>query len=246
MSNLTTTDAVIVELYDNQLTSRTDDRYGRVVNLASVTDDVLISRAIENGFNGNAASMKAALDVIDAETLKAIVRGEIVKRGTGYIALDVNGSFIGDNPAWNPAVNKLVARITPSKDLREALQSTPVRIRGMAADGSVINSVTDVATGAVNAVLTAGGMANIKGVRIKIAGDVPGVGLFLTNQDTSAVVQVPMTAVGINDPSKISFVVPATLADGDYLLSIGTQYTNGSTLRNEVKTVVLGYILSVG
>ena len=245
MSNLTTTDAVIVELYDNQLTSRTDDRYGRVVNLASVTDDVLISRAIENGFNGNAASMKAALDVVDAETLKAIVRGEIVKRGTGYIALDVSGSFIGDNPVWNPAVNKLAARITPSKDLRESLQSVPVRIRGMAAEGNVINSITDVATGSVNAVLTAGGMANIKGVRIKIAGDAPGVGLFLTNQDTSAVVQVPMTAIGINDPSKISFVVPATLAAGDYLLSIGTQFTDASALLREARIVTLNYVLTV-
>jgi hypothetical protein len=246
MANLKPTDAVIVELFDNLLTQRNDDRYGRVVNIASVNDDVLIKRAIANGFNGNAASMRATIEAINNEILQAVVRGEIVNHGIGHIALDVEGAFIGDNPSWNAEVNKLTARITPSKALREALKNTPVRVRGMAQDSSNINFVTDVTTGNVNATLTAGGMANIKGTRIKIVGDLATVGLFLTNQDTQAVVQVPMTAIGINDPSTVSFVVPATLPAGNYLLSIGTQYTGSAKALKELKTIILNYILTIG
>jgi hypothetical protein len=246
MANLTNTDAVIIELYDNPLTERTDDRYGRVVNIASVNEETLIERAIGNGFNGNAASMKAAFEAVKFEALKAVVRGELVTYGLGHVALDVEGAFIGDAPAWNPAVHKLAARIAPTKELRETLKATPVRILGMAPDGSVITSVTDVATGKVNETLTPGGMANIKGSRIKIAGDESGVGLFLTNKDTQEALQVPATAIGANDPSKIAFVVPTTLASGSYELSIVTQFTGGGKLLNNTKTITLNYVLAVG
>jgi hypothetical protein len=245
MAELTDVDAVIIELHDNPLTERKDDRYGRVVNIASINVDVLIARAIASGFNGNAASMKATLEAVEAEALKAVIRGEIVNYGLGHIALDVEGAFIGDAASWDPAVNSLAARITPSKKLRQALKATPVRIRGMAADGAAINTVTDVATGTVNERLTPGGMVNLSGSRIKITGDAEGVGLWLTNQDTQDAVQVPSTAIGINEPSRVSFVVPATLPAGSYLLSIVTQFTGGGIKLTSPRTIVLHYVLAV-
>ena len=245
MAELSNVDAVIIETHDNPLTERKDDSYGRVVNIASVDVETLIARAIANGFNGNAASMSATIAAVETEAVKAVVRGEIVNYGIGFVALDVEGAFIGDNPSLNPSVNRLVARITPSKKLRETLKATPVRIRGKASDSSAINSVTDVATGKVNERLTPGGMANLHGARIKIVGEAAGVGLWLTNQDTQEAVAVPSTAIGVNDPSKISFVVPATLAAGNYLLSVVTQYTGGGTLLKDPRTIVLRYVLAV-
>jgi hypothetical protein len=246
MANLTSTDAVIIELYDNPLTERPDDRYGRVVNVASINEDTLIERAIGNGFNGNAASMKAACEALKQEAVKAIVRGEIVHYGLGHVVLDVEGSFTGDEPQWNPEVNKLVATITTTKELREALKKTPVNIRGMASNHAAILTVTDVATGKVNEVLTPGGMANVIGSRIKIDGDKPEVGLFLNNQDTQEYIQIPATAIGLNDPSKVMFVAPAGLTAGDYLMSIVTQVgSNTTTLLNQPRTITFNHILKV-
>lgn len=73
MANLTSTDAVIIELYDNPLTERPDDRYGRVLNVASIDEDALIKRAVAHGFNGNTDSMKAAYNAMKGEALQAIV-----------------------------------------------------------------------------------------------------------------------------------------------------------------------------
>jgi hypothetical protein len=247
MATLTTTDAVIVELYDNPLTERPDDRYGRVINIASVDVDTLIERAINNGFNGNADSMNASYLAIKHEAIKAATRGEIVTFGLGHTAIDVEGSFIGDAPQWNPEVNKLVAGITPIKELRDALKQTPVKVIGMAPNQSAIVSVTDVASGKVNELLTPGGMANIKGTRIKIVGDKPAIGLFLTNHDSQETMQVPATAIGLNDPSKVMFVVPADLAAGTYQLSIVTQFCANSTrFLNEPRTVICNQLLTVG
>jgi hypothetical protein len=97
----------------------------------------------------------------------------------------------------------------------------------------------------VNDTLTPGGIANIKGTRIKIFGDKPEVELFITNQDTKEVITVLPNTIGMNDPSRISFVVPATLVPGSYLLSIVTQYTGSGGERKFPKTIVLGYVLTV-
>ena len=247
MANLTSTDAVIIELYDNPLTERPDDRYGRVLNVASIDEDTLIKRAVAHGFNGNADSMKAAYNAMKGEALQAIVRGEIVKFGLGHLILDVEGVFVGDVPEWNPEKNKLVASITTSKELRETLKTIPVRITGMAPDQAAIAQVTDVASGETNKTLTPGGMINVKGSRIKIAGDAPGVGLFLTNQDTQQAVQIPDTAIGLNNPKNVMFVAPADLAEGNYLMSIVTQAgSNTSKMLNAPRTIIFNQILTVG
>jgi hypothetical protein len=246
MANLTSTDAVIVELYDNPLTERSNDRYGRVVNIASVTEDALIARAIAGGFNGNAESMKAAYNATKQEALKAIVRGEIVHFGLGHVVLDVEGAFEGDVAAWDPEKHKLVASITTSKEVRDMLKTTPVNVRGMAPDQAAIIQVTDVTTGKANEILTPNGIAVVRGSRIRIDGDKPGIGLFLTNQDTQQVVQIPTTAIGMNDPSRVLFLVSADLPAGSYMMSIVTQVAGNTTrLLNEPRTITFLQILTV-
>jgi hypothetical protein len=246
MANLTTTDAVIIELFDNPLTANPDDRYGRVINVASVNTDTLIKRAIENGFNGNAESMKASDNAIKAEAVKAITHGEIVHYGLGHVILEVEGVFEGNDTQWNPEKHKLVAVITTDKELRELLKTTPTKIIGLAPDKAAIVSVIDVVSGKTNEVLTPSGMVIIKGSRIRIEGDKPGVGLFLTEQASQTATQIPASAIGINDPSKIVFNVPAALAAGDYLMSIVTQFgSNKKQLLNEPRTITLNKVLKV-
>lgn len=115
----------------------------------------------------------------------------------------------------------------------------------MAASGLAVNSVTDVATGNVNSTLTRGGGMNITGSRIKIEGDNPAVGLSLINQATGESVAIPKTSLLANDPSKISAIVPANLAAGDYKLSVCTQFSNAGTKLNDPRTYIFDYILTV-
>ena len=245
MATLTNIEQVIVELYKNLLTEREDDFYGRVVNIASVGEDELIDRVVKTGTDIHPETLKASYELLKREALKAIIRGEIVNFGLGHIALDVQGAFIGQGAQWDSKKHRLIARIASSKDLRETLAKTPVNVLGEAPDSSVINSITDVASDTVNDVITPGGIANLKGHRIKIAGDKPEVGLFFTEQTTQQKVTVSLKSIGTNDPSKISFVIPATLTAGGYLLSIVTQYSGGSRERKDPKTLLLNYVLTV-
>ena len=237
--------SVIVELYDLAITERKDDRFGRVVITKSLTEDNLVQKAVSRRTDLNAITLKASLDILREIAMEEVTNGASVRFGLGYFNLKANGVFVGDNARWDTSQHSLVINTTPTAEFRSAVKATTVDVRGMAASGLAINTVTDVASGEENTRLTPGGGVNITGSRIKIEGDGPGVGLSLTNQDTSEVTAIPKTSILVNDPSKITFVVPASLTAGDYKLSICTQFTGSSTLLKEARTYTFDYVLNV-
>ncbi|MDD4992198.1 MAG: DUF4469 domain-containing protein [Paludibacter sp.] len=237
--------SVIVELYDLTLTERKDDRFGRVVTTKSMNENDLINIAVSRRTDLNPASLRASMELLKDIAKEQIANGASVAFGLGYFNMAVNGVFIGDNDHWDSSKHSLSVRVTPTADLRTAVNAAVVDVRGMAEIGTVINSVTDVTSGEVNTRLTPGGGVNLVGSKIRIAGDNPANGIILTNQATSEATVIALNAILTNDPSKVSFVVPATLPKGDYKLSITTQFTSPSTLLKDPRTCTFDYILNV-
>jgi len=237
--------SVTVELYDLTLTERKDDRFGRVVTRKSLNEDDLIQIAVTRRTDLNATSMRASMDILKEIAKEEIANGSSVSFGLGYFGMGVNGVFIGDNAKWDAAKHSLSIRVTPTADLRNAAKNATVDVRGMAEIGTVINSVTDVTSGEVNSRLTPGGGVNLTGSKIKIIGDNASIGISLINQATNEASIIPTTSILVNDPSKITFIVPATIAEGDYKLSIATQYTPTGVLLKEPRTFLFDYVLNV-
>jgi hypothetical protein len=96
--------------------------------------------------------------------------------------------------------------------------------------------VTDVASGEINSILTPGGGMNMKGNKMKIAGNHPDIGIRLIKQDTQEEIQIPANSVLVNEPSKISFILPQDLRRGDYKLS------HTSRGRNKLKTIYMIFL----
>ncbi|MGC9151139.1 MAG: DUF4469 domain-containing protein [Microbacter sp.] len=237
--------SVIVELYDLTLTERKDDRFGRVVTTKSLTEDDLIAIAVSRRTDLNANTLKASINILQEIASEQIANGASVSFGLGYFNLGVNGVFIGDSAKWDPSIHSLSVRVTPTANLRNAVKASTVDVRGMAASGLVINSVTDVTSGEVNSRLTPGGGVNLTGNKIKIDGANATVGISLTNEETKEVTSIAKTAVLVNDPSKITFVVPASLASGDYKLTITTQYSSSVQSLKEPRSYTFDYVLNV-
>jgi hypothetical protein len=237
--------SVIVELYDLTLTERKDDRFGRVVTTKSLNENDLINIAVSRRTDLNPSSLRSSMELLKEIAREQIANGASVAFGLGYFSLAVNGVFIGDNDHWDSSKHNLSVRVTPTSDLRGAVNAATVDVRSMAAIGTVINSVTDVTTGEVNTRLTPGGGVNLIGSKIKIAGDNAANGIILTNQETSETTIIALNTILTNDPSKVSFVVPATLVKGDYKLSIATQYSTAAQQLKEPRIFTFDYILNV-
>ncbi len=236
--------SVIVELYDLPITERKDDRFGRVVITRSLTEDDLVREAVSRRTDLNAVTLKASLDILKEIALEEVINGASVRFGLGYFKLKANGVFIGDNARWDSSQHSLDVHVTPTSEFRNAVKATSVDVRGMATLGTAINSVTDMASGGENTRLTPGGGVNISGSRIKIDGDDPDVGIFLTCQDTGKVTVIPKTSIPVNYPSKLTFIVPADLPAGDYKLSVCTQFAS-HTLLKQPRTYTFRYLLNV-
>jgi hypothetical protein len=227
------------------ITPRKDDRFGRVVTTKSLKENDLINLAVTRRTDLNASTLRASLDILKEVAIEAVANGASVYFGLGYFNLKVNGVFIGDHAKWDPAVHSLHVTATPSVEVRNVVKETHVDVRGMAQSGIVINSVVDVMSGEENTRLTPGGGANLTGNRIRIIGDSPDNGFKLTEQNTGAITIVPVTAILVNEPSKVSFIVPADLPAGDYKLSVTTQYSSGAALLKEPRTYTFDYVLTV-
>ncbi|WP_423128055.1 DUF4469 domain-containing protein [Gaoshiqia sp. Z1-71] len=236
--------SVIVELYDLALTDRKDDRFGRVVISRSLNQDDLIAIAVARRTDLNASTLKASMDILRNIAIEQIANGASVNFGLGYFNLTVNGVFIGDNARWDSSKHSLAIRVSPTGDLRSAVKSSAVDVRGLAGSGLFVNSVTDVSSGEVNSRITPGGGVNLAGSRMKIEGDDPAVGISLINQETNEVTVIPPTSILVNDPSKITFIVPSGLPAGDYKLSICTRFSTNIQLK-EPRTYLFDYVLNV-
>jgi hypothetical protein len=234
---------VFVELYDLLLTAQKDDRSGRVVSTGSLKIDDLIQIAVSRRSDINAVTMKASYEILKEVALEEVCNAKLVEFGLSHYKLVADGVFTGDHAPWDSSKNSLVLNATATAEAREAVKSISVEVRGMASSGIFINTLTDVVSGESNSRITRGGGVNITGSKIKIAGDAPGVGLFLTETATGAETAIPATSILVNDPSKITFIVPADLPAGDYRLSIVTQFAS-HTLLKEPRTYVYDYILA--
>lgn len=236
---------VMVELYDLPITGRKDDRFGHVVTRKSLTEDDLVKIVVSRRTDLNAATLKASIDILKQAAIEQVCNGASVAFGLGFFGLRVKGVFTGDNARWDSSKHSLSARVIPTAELREAIGATDVEVRGMAASGTVINSVTDMASGEENRKLTPGSGVNLSGTRIRIEGDDPSVGLKLVDMETGEETAVPSGSILVNNPSNVMFIVPSGLPEGDYRLVLTTQSTGYKKLLKEPRSHEFEYPLTV-
>lgn len=192
------------------------------------------------------AEMKAEDSGLREETIRHVfdLEKRIVKRllmsvipvNTGLYHAAVGFRGVIEGSQWNPQKNSIVVNFIVGADLREAIKNTTVNIIGEKGAAMFVSGVLDASTRAQDASATAGRAFTLTGSRLKIAGTDASVGITLTSAD-GVVTKIPQDLYVTNDPSRLTFIIPAELADGVYELKVTTQY-NGSGLLKSPRSVV--------
>jgi hypothetical protein len=91
---------IIVELYELVITTRKNDRYGRVVSMGSLKPDDLIALAVSRRTDLSPESIKASYNLLKAIALEEVCNGKNVEFGLSHYSLVSEGVFIGDHSHW--------------------------------------------------------------------------------------------------------------------------------------------------
>ena len=142
------------------------------------------------------------------------------------------------NGEWDPQVNSLYVNVNfqQGKELREALKDVEVVVAGKRQQPFYISGCWDQATGRTDFVATAGRCFTLTGKNLKVMGTHPSVGITLTNEAGECIRIAEGCMVG-NWPSKLRFIIPEDMPEGEYELRVTTQSSSGAYLLKAPRSV---------
>lgn len=232
-------------LVPNKLTAREDDYTCNVTYQANRSiRDICILAAEKSKFS--ASELESAYNDIHRTAEEELYNASTVEFGFTTNSLGVDGVFLGPKAQFDSSRNRVTLRSVPLAKYRPQLDRINVIVSGSEEAKPTVTVVTDVTTGSVNDVITAGGGLNGTGYRIKIAGEDEEVGYYFVSADKETRTKVPVASLLRNEPSNFTLIIPA-LPDGGYYLEIVTQYGgNSKQLLKVVRRNRFPYVLYVG
>ncbi len=137
---------------------------------------------------------------------------------------------------WNPEKNNIYVAFTQNKVIREEIAKTNVNILGEKAGVMYILETEDRKTGLTDGRITPGRNFFVRGANLKITGTNANVGVTLTNS-SNVVTKLDDDLINVNMPSELNLLAPTGLADGDYVLTVTTQFAGGGSTLKEPRSV---------
>ena len=155
-----------------------------------------------------------------------LMNGYNVNTGLFYAVPRFTGLIEGGR--WNPEKNSIYVSFNQDKVLREEISKTQVVIQGEKNDVMYILETEDKKTNLKDGSMTPGRNFVIRGAYLKVVGDDASVGIVIRNKENDTVTKVTEDMFATNNPSELIFLVPTELTDGEYELTVTTQYTKGT------------------
>lgn len=225
-----------LKAYPNQLTPDVDDDYTVRVDTQSTPlnlDD--IARAAAGRLGDEEVKVKAALQVGMEVMAQAVASGFCVSTPLCY-AQPMASGVVMEHELSLPVDREKIrvyASFRQGTAMTEALKNAKLRlylqpaVTGPYIAGMVSASPVDPVT-QTRAPMQAGRMAVLNVRNGKIVGTDPSVGITLTSvSDPDTSFFIGPNDISPNTPSKLQFILPAGVTDGEWTVKITTQYTSG-------------------
>jgi hypothetical protein len=231
-------------LKKNYLTPEKNDFTAVIESFGSINPDGIVDELAADGMELKPETVRDVISRYNRKCIDLTLRGYNVNTGIVYMHATIKGVFY--DKTWNPEHHRLHVAISQGTDLRAAVAETTVEIMGEHPDPIALFTITDLSTGKTDGSITRGFNAELKGTYIKIAGEDESCGIYFHNIDTLEDTKLEPQYIAVNDPSRILFITPSTLADGTYELSVITQFTGANKTLKHPRSVSLGYQVTIG
>jgi hypothetical protein len=140
----------------------------------------------------------------------------------------IGGPFDSPNEAYDRKKHHIGFKFRILSKMHRLAQFIKVEVLGLADANAFIDEFIDYEADSINALLIPGDQFALHGHKIKLAGDDPGVGLFLVPADDPAAA-VKVTRIAENSPTRVTGTLPSA-ASGHIKqrLEIRTQFSGAT------------------
>lgn len=215
-------------LAPNTLTEDTNDRI-LVLNSAGTVDNEQLYKDMREEDTGlRQETLVHVVTLYERIVARALMNGHNVNTGLFYAVPRFTG--LVEDGQWNAKNNSIYVAFTQNRVLREEIRNTKVEILGEKADAIYISGVMDCSNNAKDEHMTPGRNFRITGSRIRIEGTDEKVGISFRSLAGDTVTKLAPDMFGANNSSELVFIVPTGLADGEYEMTLTTQFS-GNTQR---------------
>jgi len=183
------------------------------------------------------------------ECALAVSEGYNVVTDLFHAGVGTHGTILSSELGHNIPANQLDVRMnfTQSSMARAAIADTQVFVEEQPAiSGPDIQNVTNPVHNEPN-VLNVGAMVLVQGLRIAIRGDkVNQIGVIFTSMDQTSGTRVPAEMISPNTPTRLQFVLPPIIIEGEWWVDVATQTTgNSSVYTKDVRIYRYPFIVQV-
>ena len=220
-------------LVDNTVT--TDDKTDKIFQLEmtrSIDKELILDRMFAQNPGVRRETMALGVELYEEVIAEALMNGESVNTGLFRGVAQFRG--VAKNNAWDPEKDSIYVSFTQGKSLREAIRDTTVDVLGIRPTNFYIGSGQDAATRATDFSATAGRNYTFYGKNIAVYGTDPSVGVKLTDEGGTET-KLTEDMIVVNEPSRLVILIPSGLEDGEYTLTVTTQF-KGSSSTDLLKT----------
>jgi hypothetical protein len=229
-------------LVENYLTPAPNDYTAQPVNVRSY-DLAAIFKRISARYPGlTPAQISAAVNEFIDEVYTITEDGEAVNTPLFVTQWSIPGVIEGAADSIDPKLHPAKINLYAGSGLREAARKVKTEKVIVADPAPHILEVKDVTSGSVNDTLTAGGVVQLRGGRLKFLIAEENNGIFLIDEQGK---EVKLTMIVENKPARLIAVVPADIPKGDYFIEVRTSYNAGGKPMKTLKHGRYNKILTV-
>lgn len=211
----------------NLLNVSVDNYTAKAQASGSYDKEAIIANMLRRGSLLTRTDIVAVLNGFEESIADIIHDGGTVNMPLFNTSFSISGVFDGGADNFDHKRHKVNVKFKKGILIRNAEAMIIPEKTGAIAPQLQILEVKDSVSGKVNERLTPGGVLEVWGNNIKIAGDHPECGLYFVPESGEA---VKVQVIVQNKPSSLIVLIPM-LSVGIYSLKVVTQFTNGHLLK---------------
>ncbi|WP_428770600.1 DNA-binding domain-containing protein [Treponema sp. HNW] len=220
-------------LRENLLTPDENDYMAQAADVRSFSLDEIIDLMMQKGSTLTKADTKAVLQVYGEVVSALIEDGSAVNTPLMNTALSITGTFIGAADSFDKKRHNIKLNLTPGLLLKNALTKIKCEKTQSTDTNPYITEVTDIVSGKVNELLSAGGVVQLVGARLKFDPKDASQGIFFVPE---AGAEVRAAVIAENKPARLMAIIPADLKAGNWYIEVRTKIIGSSQKSKSLKT----------